>query len=154
MIIFVQVYKNKKELVGVPSGLTELDSMTYGFQNSEMIIIGARPSMGKTALALSMIQHIAIEKKIPTAFFSLEMSNVQVMQRLLSQEARLNGEKIRTGTLKIEHFQRLQDAAGRIYLSPLWIDDTPNMKLLELRSTARRLRAQNNVEIIFVPPEK
>jgi replicative DNA helicase len=145
-----KVYKNKKELVGVPSGLTELDSMTYGFQNSEMIIIGARPSMGKTALALSMIQHIAIEKKIPTAFFSLEMSNVQVMQRLLSQEARLNGEKIRTGTLKIEHFQRLQDAAGRIYVAPLWIDDTPNMKLLELRSTARRLRAQNKVEIIFI----
>ena len=124
--------------------------MTYGFQNSEMIIIGARPSMGKTALALSMIQHIAIEKKIPTAFFSLEMSNVQVMQRLLSQESRLSGDKIRTGALKIEHFQRLQDAAGRIYLSPLWIDDTPNMKLLELRSTARRLRAQNKVQIMFI----
>ena len=97
-----------------------------------------------------MIQHIAIEKKIPTAFFSLEMSNVQVMQRLLSQESRLSGEKIRTGALKLEHFQRLQDAAGRIYVSPLWIDDTPNMKLLELRSTARRLRAQNKVEIIFI----
>lgn len=145
-----KVYKNKKELVGIPSGLTELDSMTYGFQNSEMIIIGARPSMGKTALALSMIQHIAIEKKIPTAFFSLEMSNVQVMQRLLSQESRLSGDKIRTGALKIEHFQRLQDAAGRIYLSPLWIDDTPNMKLLELRSTARRLRTQNKVQIMFI----
>ena len=145
-----KVYKNKKELVGIPSGLTSLDTMTYGFQNSEMIIIGARPSMGKTALALSMIQHIAIEKKIPTAFFSLEMSNVQVMQRLLSQESRLSGEKIRTGALKLEHFQRLQDAAGRIYVSPLWIDDTPNMKLLELRSTARRLRAQNKVEIIFI----
>ena len=145
-----KVYKNKKELVGIPSGLTSLDTMTYGFQNSEMIIIGARPSMGKTALALSMIQHIAIEKKIPTAFFSLEMSNVQVIQRLLSQESRLSGEKIRTGALKLEHFQRLQDAAGRIYVSPLWIDDTPNMKLLELRSTARRLRAQNKVEIIFI----
>ena len=145
-----KVYKNKKELVGIPSGLTELDSMTYGFQKSEMIIIGARPSMGKTALALSMIQHIAIEKRIPTAFFSLEMSNVQVMQRLLSQEARLSGDRIRTGSLKLEHFQRLQDAAGRIYLSPLWIDDTPNMKLLELRSTARRLKAQNKVEIIFI----
>ena len=145
-----KVYKNKKELVGIPSGLTSLDTMTYGFQNSEMIIIGARPSMGKTALALSMIQHIAIEKKIPTAFFSLEMSYVQVMQRLLSQESRLSGEKIRTGALKLEHFQRLQDAAGRIYVSPLWIDDTPNMKLLELRSTARRLRAQNKVEIIFI----
>lgn len=145
-----RIYKNKKELVGIPSGFTDLDSMTYGFQNSEMIIIGARPSMGKTALALSMIQHIAIEKKIPTAFFSLEMSNVQVMHRLISQEARISGEKIRTGSLKFEHFQRIQDAAGRIYLSPLWIDDTPNMKLLELRSTARRLRAQHQVEIIFI----
>jgi len=145
-----KVYKNKKELVGIPSGLTDLDTMTYGFQNSELIIIGARPSMGKTALALSMIQHIAFEKKIPTAFFSLEMSNVQVMQRLLSLEAKISGEKIRTGALKLEHFQRIQDAAGRIYESPLWIDDTPNMKLLELRSTARRLRAQNKVQIIFI----
>ena len=141
---------NKKELVGIPSGLTDLDSMTYGFQKSEMIIIGARPSMGKTALVLSMIQHIAIEKRIPTAFFSFEMSNFQVMQRLLSQEARVSGDRIRTSSLKLEHFQRLQDAAERIHLAPLWIDDTSNMKLLELRSTARRLKAQNNVEIIFI----
>ena len=141
---------NKKGLVGVPSGFEELDTMTFGFQQSEMIIVGARPSMGKTALALSMIQHIAIEKKIPTAFFSLEMSNTQVLQRLLSQESRIPGDKIRTASLKIEQFQRLQDAAGRIYSSPLWIDDTPNMKLLELRSTARRLKAQNDVQIIFI----
>ena len=145
-----RIYKNKKELVGIPSGFTDLDSMTYGFQNSEMIIIGARPSMGKTALALSMIQHIAIEKKIPTAFFSLEMSNVQVMHRLISQEARISGEKIRTGSLKFEHFQRIQDAAGRIYLSPLWIDDTPNMKLLELRAMARRMVKNHKVKIIFI----
>lgn len=144
------IKKNKLSLVGIPSGLVDLDKMTYGFQKSEMTIVGARPSIGKTALALSMIQYIAFEKKIPTAFFSLEMSNLQVMQRLISQESRIQGNRIKTGNLKSEHFQRLQDAAGRIYSSPLWVDDTPNMKLLELRSTARRLKAQYDVQIIFI----
>ena len=94
-------YKNKSAFSGIPSGITELDSMTSGFQNSEMIIIGARPSMGKTALALSMMQHIAIEREIPCGFFSLEMSGLQIGQRLVSQVARVSGKKIRNGMLKL-----------------------------------------------------
>ena len=144
------VYKNKTSLTGIESGFTDLDQMTAGFQPSEMIILGARPSIGKTARALSMIQHIAIQKKIPSAFFSLEMSDVQVMQRLFVQESRISSEKLRTGFLSHNDFQALQDAAGKIYDSPLYIVDTPNMKLLDLRSVARRLKSQNDIKIIFI----
>ena len=143
-------YKNKSAFSGIPSGITELDSMTSGFQNSEMIIIGARPSMGKTALALSMMQHIAIEREIPCGFFSLEMSGLQIGQRLVSQVARVSGKKIRNGMLKLEDFKKIQDAAGLVYNSPLYIVDVPNMKLLDIRAMARRMKVNQKVEIIFI----
>jgi replicative DNA helicase len=143
-------YKDKNAYTGIPSGLTDLDSMTSGFQPSELVIIGARPSMGKTAMALSMIQYISIVKKIPCAFFSLEMADIQIMQRLLSQESRIPSERLKTGHLKLEHFQMIQDAAGRIYEAPLYIVDSPNMKLLDLRAMARRLKTQKNIGIIFI----
>ena len=143
-------YKNKDAYTGVPTGFTELDSMTSGFQDSELIIIGARPSMGKTAMALSMAQFIAIQQKIPVGFFSLEMSYQQIGQRLLSQEARIPSNKLRSGMLKIEDFAKLQDAAGRCYESPLYIVDTPNMKLLDLRAMARRMKSIHDVKIIFI----
>ena len=143
-------FNNKNAYTGVPSGFTSLDSMTSGFQNSEMIIIGARPSMGKTALALSMIQHIAINNQIPTGFFSLEMSATQIGQRLLTQESRISGSKIRSGLLTNGDFQRLQTAAGRCYEAPLFVADTPNMKMLDLRAMARKMRQQYQVQIIFI----
>lgn len=143
-------YKNKSAFSGIPSGITELDSMTSGFQNSEMIIIGARPSMGKTALALSMMQHIAIERAIPCGFFSLEMSGLQIGQRLVSQVARVSGKKIRNGMLKLDDFKKIQDAAGVIYNSPLHIVDVPNMKLLDIRAMARRMKVNQKVQIIFI----
>ncbi len=143
-------YKNKDSVSGIPSGFNQLDSMTSGFQNSEMTIIGARPSMGKTALALSMMQHIAIEKNIPCGFFSLEMSAEQIGQRLLSQVARIPGTKLRSGMLKTEDFKKLQDAAGLCFEAPLYIVDTPNMKLLDLRAMARRMKVNQKVQIIFI----
>ena len=124
--------------------------MTSGFQNSEMIIIGARPSMGKTALALSMIHHIAIQKNIPTGIFSLEMSYTQIGQRLISQIARMSGSRIRSGMMTQAEFQRLQDAAGVLYDAPLCIADTPNMKMLDLRAMARKMKQQYQVKIIFI----
>jgi replicative DNA helicase len=145
-----KLYHTRDAFTGVPSGLIELDQMTSGFQKSELIIIGARPSVGKTALALSMAAHIAIKEKIPTAFFSLEMSDMQLMQRLISSESKIPSEKIRTGLLKMSDFQSIQDAAGHIYDAPLYIVDMPNMKLLDLRAMCRRLRAQYKVEIIFI----
>lgn len=143
-------YKNKSELSGIASGLTDFDSMTSGFQNSEMTIIGARPSMGKTALALSMMEHIALDKKISCGFFSLEMSAQQITQRLLSQVARIPGTKLRNGFLEKKDFIKLQEAAGKCYDAPLYIVDTPNMKLLDLRAMARRMVTKHDVKIIFI----
>ncbi|MGI5172004.1 replicative DNA helicase [Treponema sp. OMZ 840] len=145
-----KLYADKKAYTGIPSGLTDLDKLTSGFQPSELVIIGARPSIGKTAMALSMVQHIAISNKVCTAFFSLEMSNMQIIMRLLAQESGIASERIRTGYLRQSDFSKLQDAAGKIYDAPLYIVDTPNMKLLDLRAMARRLRAQKKVEIIFI----
>lgn len=145
-----RLYHTRDAFTGVPSGLKELDQMTSGFQKSELIIIGARPSVGKTALALTMAAHTAIKEKIPTAFFSLEMSDMQLMMRLLSSEAHIPSENLRSGLLRMKDFQDIQDAAGRIYDAPLYIVDMPNMKLLDLRAMARRLRTQNEVQIIFV----
>ena len=143
-------YANKNSFTGVESGFHDLDQMTAGFQPAEMIILGARPSIGKTAMALSMLQHIVIDKRIPAAFFSLEMSDVQLMQRLVAQVSRIRADTLRTGFLGADDFAKLQTAASTIYEAPLYIVDTPNMKLLDLRSVARRLRSKEKIEIIFI----
>jgi len=145
-----KLYKNKNAFTGVPSGLTELDTMTSGFQDSELVIIGARPSVGKTALALSMASHVAVKEHIPCAFFSLEMADMAIMQRLISSEARIASNKIRTGLIKPSDFTALMDAAGRIYEAPLYIIDMPNMKLLDLRTMVRRLKAEKDIKIAFI----
>ena len=143
-------YNNNSELTGIPSGIARLDTMTSGFQKSELIVIGARPSIGKTAFALSMMQTIAVERNIPCGFFSLEMSCQSIGQRLLSQVARLQSNKLRNGMLNIADFKKLQDAAGLCYNAPLYIVDTPNMQLLDLRATARRMVMNQNVKVIFI----
>ncbi|MDR1971483.1 MAG: replicative DNA helicase [Treponema sp.] len=148
--IIENLAKSNKEYTGIPSGFDELDKLTSGFQPSEFIIIGARPSMGKTALALSMAANISVRAKIPTAFFTLEMPGIALAQRLLSMEARINGNALRSGFIKSRDFQALMDAAENIWEAPLFIVDMPNMKLLDLRAQARRIRAQEKVEIIFI----
>lgn len=143
-------YKSKSSFTGIPTGFGQLDTMTSGFQNSELIILGARPSIGKTAMALSMMEHIAIEQKIPCGFFSLEMSYEMIGQRLLSQTARIPGHKIKSGLLRQDDFLKLQDAAGRCFQAPLYIVDVPNMQLLDLKAMARRLVVNQGVKIIFI----
>lgn len=143
-------YKNKSSFTGIPTGFGQLDTMTSGFQNSELIILGARPSIGKTAMALSMMEHIAIDQKIPCGFFSLEMSYEMIGQRLLSQTARIPGHKIKSGMLRQDDFLKLQDAAGRCFQAPLYIVDVPNMPLLDLKAMARRLVVNQGVKIIFI----
>jgi replicative DNA helicase len=145
-----ELYRSKKPYTGIPSGFDDLDSWTAGFQKSELVIIGARPSIGKTALALTMASHITMDKKIPAAFFSLEMSDIALILRLISSEARLESEKIRKGILSNSDKAKIFQAAERIYEAPLFIVDTPGMKLLELRSLARRLRFLHDVQIIFI----
>lgn len=145
-----QLYHRKESYTGVPTGFPELDNMTSGFQDSEFIIIGARPSIGKTALALTMAANMAIKNKIPVGFFTLEMSEMALMNRLIASESRISSEKLRSGMLKPSDFHNLTEAAGRIYEAPLYIDDSPNMKLLDLRAQARRMLSKEGVKIIFV----
>jgi replicative DNA helicase len=135
---------------GVPSGFTELDRLTNGFQDAEFIVIGARPSVGKTALALTMAANIAIKQKIPVGFFSLEMSSMAIMQRMLSMESRIDSQRLRSGMLKPSDFSRITEACSRIYEAPLFISDASDLKLLDLRAQARRMKSNQNVKIIFV----
>lgn len=136
-------------LTGVPSGFRELDNLTTGFQPSELVIIAARPSMGKTAFCLNVATHAAIEGH-GVAIFSLEMSKESLVQRMLCAEARVNSQAVRQGTLGSMEFSRLARAAGILQNSPVWIDDTPALTLLEMRSKARRLRADNEVKLVVV----
>lgn len=136
-------------LTGVPSGFTDLDELTTGFQRSELIIVAARPSMGKTAFCLNIATHAAIEG-FGVAIFSLEMSKDSLVQRMLCAEARVDSQAVRRGTLRDTDFTRLARAAGILQNSPVWIDDTPSLTLLEMRSKARRLRAENDVRMVIV----
>jgi len=145
-----EAYTTKQSLTGIPTGFDRLNEMTSGFQPSDFIIIGARPSIGKTALALNMAAHIAFKHRKPTAFFSLEMSDVALAQRLISSEAKVDGKNLRSGYLTPDDFRNILHISGLMNEAPFYIVDMPNMKLLDLRSQARKLRAQEKVEIIFV----
>ncbi len=146
-----KMHKNRGEYTGVPSGLGSLDELTYGFQNAEFIIIGARPSVGKTALAMTMAAHIAIDKKIPTAFFSLEMSNMQLTMRLMAARAKINSNKMRSANLSTLDYKKIGDVCGKLHEAPFYLVDMPNMKLLDLRAMARQLAGEpHNVKIIFI----
>jgi replicative DNA helicase len=144
------VMKSKNPITGISTGFEKLDQMTAGFQKDEFIIIGARPSVGKTALALNIAAKMAVHNKVPTAFFSLEMSDKALVQRIISSEAFVQAQNLRSGFLSSSDYKKIVDAMGMIYESPLYIVDMPNMKLLNLRSQARKLRSQYNVEIIFI----
>jgi replicative DNA helicase len=144
------IIKTKKVITGVSSGFERLDLLTSGFQPSEFIVIGARPSIGKTALALNMAADMAIRKKIPIGFFTLEMSDLALTKRIIASESMVDGKNIRSGYLSPSEYARIVHAAGEIYEAPFYIVDMPNMKLLDLRAQARKLRAQQRVEIIFI----
>lgn len=135
---------------GITSGFPDLDKLTNGFQNSEFIVIGARPSIGKTALALTMAANMAIRHKIPVGFFSLEMSEQAIMQRLISSEAKVRGEAIRSGMISELHLGQIRDAAGEIYEAPLYLSATSDMKILDLRAMSRKMMKQHGVKVIFV----
>ena len=141
--------KSGKAITGVPSGFAELDEMTTGFQPSDLIIVAARPSMGKTAFCLNIATHAAVEGH-GVAVFSLEMSKESLVQRMLTAEARVNSQAVRRGELKDFDFTRLARAAGILQSCPVWIDDTPALTLLEMRSKARRLKVENDVRLVIV----
>ncbi|HVZ78801.1 MAG TPA: replicative DNA helicase [Gemmatimonadaceae bacterium] len=142
--------KGGKTITGVASGFNDLDEMTSGFQPADLIIVAARPSMGKTAFTLNIAQHAAIEANVPVAFFSLEMSKESLVQRMLTAEARVDAQRLRKATLRDDDLPRLARAAGILSSAPIWIDDTPAISLLEMRSKARRLKVDSNVGLIIV----
>ena len=139
-----------KTITGVASGFSDLDEMTSGFQPSDLVIVAARPSMGKTAFTLNIAQHAAIESNVPVAFFSLEMSKESLVQRLLTSEARIDAQKLRRGMLRDDDFPRLARAAGILSSAPIHIDDTPGITVLEMRSKARRLKAEHGLGLVVV----
>lgn len=145
-----QMYASKGGLTGVPTGFKDFDRLTSGLQPSDLILIAARPSMGKTALCLNMAQYIAIRNKMPVAFFSLEMSKEQLVQRLLCAEAPIDGQRLRCGDLAEEDWRKLVAAADRLSSAPIFIDDTPGISVMEMRAKARRLKLEHDLKIIFI----
>jgi replicative DNA helicase len=141
--------RSGKAITGVPSGFTDLDEMTSGFQPSELIIVAARPSMGKTAFCLNVATQAAVDG-FGVAVFSLEMSKEALVQRMLCAEARVDSQAVRRGALRDPDFTRLARAAGILQSCPVWIDDTPSLSLLEMRSKARRLKVENDVRMVVV----
>ena len=135
---------------GVPTGFAKLDKLTAGWQKSDMIIVAARPGMGKTAFVLSMARNIAVEHKKAVALFSLEMSSTQLVTRLMASEAGISSEKLRKGDLSDSEFQLLHQHMARLDKAPIFIDDTPALNIFELRAKCRRLKSQHNVELIVI----
>lgn len=145
-----KLYDRKEAVTGVPTGFKNLDLITAGLQPSDLVIIAARPSMGKTSLALSIAQWVGIHKQIPTALFSLEMSKEQLVLRMLCAEARVENSKVRTGHLGERDFPKLVEAASHLAEAPIYIDDTAAMPILELRAKARRLARECDLGLLVV----
>ena len=144
------LYYKKSHITGIPTGFADFDVKTAGLQNSDLIIIAGRPSMGKSAIATSIAEYAAVEEKIPVGFFSLEMSKEQLMQRFLCSQAKVDVHKLRTGFLAPSEWPILTAAAGRLSEAPIFIDDTPALNIFELRAKARRLKAHHNIQLIIV----
>lgn len=142
--------KHKGTVTGLATGFYDLDYKTSGFQPSDLILVAARPSMGKTAFVLNLAQYIAVKNKVPTAIFSLEMSKDQLVNRLLSMESKVDSQLIRTGNLSANDWEKLIESAGDISKAPLIIDDTPGISISELRSKCRKFKLENDLGLVII----
>lgn len=146
-----KLYENKAGITGLPTGFRDLDMMTSGLQPSDLILVAARPSMGKTAFTLNIAQNVGVRQNKTVAFFSLEMSREQLVQRLLCQISRIDSQKLRTGQLNTDQeWMRLTEACDKLYQAPIYIDDTPGITVSEMRSKARRLKSEHGLDLIIV----
>lgn len=142
--------QNSDGISGVPTGFFELDKITAGWQRSDMIVIAARPAMGKTAFVLSMARNTAVDHNMGVAIFSLEMSSVQLVKRLIASETRLPAEKLRKGDLRDDEFQQLHSRIAKLSTAPIYIDDTPGLSIFDLRAKCRRLKMQYDIQIVII----
>ncbi len=145
-----QARENKDGVSGVPTGFVDLDKITGGWQNSDMIVLAARPGMGKTAFVLSMARNMAVDHDVPVALFSLEMSSVQLVQRLIAAETELSAEKFRRGDLQDHEYQQLNSRIGPLSKAKIFIDDTPALSVFELRAKCRRLKQQHGINMVII----
>ncbi|OGV92760.1 replicative DNA helicase [Microgenomates group bacterium RIFCSPLOWO2_01_FULL_47_10] len=145
-----ELHKNAGGLRGVPTGFADIDDALAGMQPSNLVVLAARPSVGKTALALNIAQYVAVQQKLPVGFFSLEMSREELVDRLLVSQANIDAWRLKTGRLGEEEFSALSDAMGVLADAPLFIDDTPGLSILEMRTKARRLMAEHGLKLIVV----
>lgn len=150
MELLESIHGKHSGITGVPSGFSELDNYTGGFQKSDLIIVAGRPSQGKTALVLSIARNASVLHNYTIGFFSLEMSTQQLVMRLICAEARVDAHSVRTGRLPEDEWRKLSTSVGRLYKAKMFIDDTPALGILELRAKARRLKAEHNVGLIIV----
>ena len=150
MELLESIHGKHSGITGVPSGFTELDNLTGGFQKSDLIIVAGRPSQGKTALVLSVARNASVLHNVGIGFFSLEMSTQQLVMRLICAEARVDAHSVRTGRLPEDEWRKLSTSVGRLYKAKIFIDDTPALGVLELRAKARRLKAEHNVGLIVL----
>lgn len=145
-----ELYNNNGIVTGIPTGFTDLDYKLSGLQNSDLILIAARPAMGKTAFALNIAQHAAVHAKVPTAIFSLEMSKEQLVNRILSNEAMIDSHKMRIGKLEDDDWQKIARALGPLSEAPIYIDDTPGTSIMEIRAKCRRLKLEKNLGLVVI----
>jgi replicative DNA helicase len=145
-----ELYNNKGVVTGIPTGFIDLDYKTSGLHNSDLILIAARPAMGKTAFALNIAQHAAVHSHVPTAVFSLEMSKEQLVNRMLCSEAMVDSNKMRTGKLEDDDWQKVARALGPLSESPIYIDDTPGVSVMEIRAKCRRLKLEKNLGLVVI----
>ncbi len=145
-----ELYNNKGHVTGIPTGFVDLDYKTTGLQNSDLILIAARPAMGKTSLVLNIAQYAAIHAKVPVAIFSLEMSKEQLVNRMLCCEAMVDSHRMRTGKLEDEDWQKIARALGPMSEAPIYIDDTPGTTVMDIRSKCRRLKLEKNLGLIVI----
>jgi replicative DNA helicase len=150
MEVVEKLYERGSSITGLPTGFTELDNITAGFQPSNLIVIAARPAMGKSALAVSMAQHVAVEQNTPVVIFSLEMSKMELTQRLMCAEARVDSNRLRRGSLQDSDWPKLSHALGRLAEAPIFIDDTASVSIMEMRAKCRRLKAKHGLGLVIV----
>ena len=145
-----EAFRNKSDVTGVRTGFSEFDRMTAGLQNSDLVILAARPSMGKTSFALNLAYNVAVKEEVPVAVFSLEMSKEQLVMRMLCSSGGFNNHEIRRGKVETKDWPKLTEACDRLSKAPIYIDDTSGISILEMKAKARRLKQQHGIGLVII----